>query len=354
MARVLRFSSRRRIAAEASEWLSRLDRGLQPPERAQLERWLAADPRHARMLVDMAALWDDMETLRELSGLFPLPAARRPRRRELRWLTGGAALLASLMLAALGLQLLLPGNDGEPPATVTLDDSLSPVPDGTLATAIGEQQVESLPDGSVVQLNTDSRVEILFSASERRVVVHRGEAHFEVRSDPARAFVVEAGGRRIEAVGTAFNVHLRDDARLEVLVTEGRVIISRPPASVTADLGGSSVAEEVLRLAAGELAMLEPSRHLIRPVSLEERGSRLAWQRGMLIFNGESLEAALQEVARYTDVRFEILDEELRQMRIGGFYKAGDVTGLIRSLEQNFPLRIIHDEAQRTVELRRR
>lgn len=354
MAKVLRFSSRQCIAAEASEWLSKLDRGLHKTEKEQLDQWLAVDPRHAEMLVDMAALWDDMGQLRELSGLVPLVATRSATRRDRRWLGVGVAVLASLAVAAVSLQLLLPGVDDQlPGGAVSASRPLIDL-DGILTTAIGDQQVESLPDGSVLQINTDSRVEILFSALERRVVVHRGEVHFEVRSDSARPFVVDTAGGRIEAIGTAFNVHLRDDARLEVLVTEGSVMISRPQASGPLDGRVSNPLEDALRLTAGELATLEPSRHLVRQVSMEERSSRLAWQRGMLIFNGEGLEAALQEVTRYTDIRFEILDDELRQVRIGGVYKAGDVAGLVRSLGQNFEIQITHDEAQRTVELRRR
>lgn len=354
MARLLRFSSRRRIGAEASEWLSRIDRGLQDSEKAELEHWLALDPRHAEMLLNMAALWDDMERLHELSGLFPLPAARKRRRPQRRWVGTGAVAVASLVVAAIGIQLILATDDPASDATIAVEDAQDSTHDGILTTVVGDQQVESLPDGSVVQLNTNSRLEILFSATERRVAVHRGEAHFEVRHDPARPFVVEAAGRRIVAIGTAFNVYLRDESRVEVLVTEGRVLISRPTAELIGDTEASTHPAEALRLGAGELATLEPSRHLIRPISLEERSSRLAWQRGMLIFNGEALEAALEEVARYTDIRFAILDDDLRHVRIGGFYKAGDVAGLVRSLEQNFPVRITHDESRQLVELRLR
>ncbi len=350
---VLRFGSRKRIAAEASEWLSRLDRGLTDSEMQQLEMWLAMDRRHPEILLEMAALWDDMEILRELSDLFPLPAARDRRTPRMRWLAGGATLSTAMVLMAISVQLFLPANDGDPGSPVVADRALSGDAGGILATAVGQHRVEALPDGSVIQLNTDSLVEVFYSASERRVALRRGEAHFEVQHDAVRPFVVQAGGRSVEAVGTAFNVYLREDSRLEVLVTEGRVLISRPKSRNGLDSGRSPPLVEILALTAGELAMLEPSQHQIRPVDIEERSSRLAWQRRMLSFNGESLEAVLQEVERYTDIRFRILDQELTHIRIGGVYKTGDVRGLLRSLEQNFSLRITHDEEQRTVELQR-
>ena len=53
-----------------------------------------------------------------------------------------------------------------------------------------------------------------------------GEAYFTVAKNPGRPFVVAAGGVGVRAVGTAFNVRLDSDA-VEVLVTEGRVQVSR-------------------------------------------------------------------------------------------------------------------------------
>src|SRR5690606_22393054 len=75
-AKLLKFPARRRVAEETSAWLGRLDRGLQPDERAELEAWLAADPVHGQTLLRMAALWDNLDVLGELSELIALPQSR--------------------------------------------------------------------------------------------------------------------------------------------------------------------------------------------------------------------------------------------------------------------------------------
>jgi transmembrane sensor len=93
------------------------------------------------------------------------------------------------------------------------------------ATGVGEFQKLALPDGSVVDLNTDSKVDVTFTPSERRVQLAHGEAHFSVAKDPARLFVVEAHGVAVVAVGTAFAVRLRSES-VEVLVCEGRVRVN--------------------------------------------------------------------------------------------------------------------------------
>jgi transmembrane sensor len=80
----------------------------------------------------------------------------------------------------------------------------------------------ALPDGSRVELKDGSEVVVQYSASERRVKLTGGEAHFTVWKDKTRPFIVNAAGVEVRAVGTAFNVRLEAKS-VEVLVTEGRV-----------------------------------------------------------------------------------------------------------------------------------
>src|SRR3546814_10959773 len=78
-------------------------------------------------------------------------------------------------------------------------------------TAVGERRDVALADGSVLRLNTASRVEVVLSKRARVVRLLRGEALFDVAHDPARPFYVEFAHSRLRAVGSALNVHLRAD-----------------------------------------------------------------------------------------------------------------------------------------------
>src|SRR5882757_6434259 len=89
-------------------------------------------------------------------------------------------------------------------------------------TVIGGLQSVPLSDGSRVTLNTDSDLRIVLTAAERKVELNRGEAFFEVVKDPQRPFVVDAGNKRIIAVGTAFSV-FHEGSETRVKVTEGTV-----------------------------------------------------------------------------------------------------------------------------------
>ena len=74
----------------------------------------------------------------------------------------------------------------------------------------------------------------------------------------------------------------------------------------------------------------------IEKVSNEQVERDLAWQQGMLIFDGEPLETALAEVSRYTRSTFEIKDADIAKLKVAGYFKAGDIDGLLASLSSNF------------------
>jgi transmembrane sensor len=149
----------------------------------------------------------------------------------------------------------------------------------------------------------------------------------------------------IQAVGTAFNVKLAPDGDVEVTVTEGRVELVDPlaaaPAAPAAPRGQRTFD---MTLIEGEVAILDAAegrRDAVPQITRLEPAQvdvKLAWQRGMLIFEGEPLEAMLAEVERYTTADFVVEDEQLRRIRIGGYFRAGDVDGLLISLRENFDI----------------
>ncbi|MEJ1960797.1 MAG: FecR domain-containing protein [Gammaproteobacteria bacterium] len=96
------------------------------------------------------------------------------------------------------------------------------------STAVGEQRVIELQDGSTVRLNTQSRIAVRLSEHTRDIRLISGEAIFKVHHDTARPFRVHTLGAFIQAVGTEFNVYRRAD-RTKVAVLEGRVQISSGP-----------------------------------------------------------------------------------------------------------------------------
>jgi transmembrane sensor len=188
-----------------------------------------------------------------------------------------------------------------------------------------------LPDGSVVEARDGASVASAYTPAQRRVVLRAGEAHFQVRKDPARDFIVEAHGVEVRAVGTAFAVQLSGNA-VEVVVTEGTVAVD-PPASATARQPVLVTAGERLVIGRGEEA--EGPRAEVRRLSDEERDARLAWRTPRFEFDGTPLAEVVQVLNRHGAVKLS-LQARLEGLQVSGTLRADDLESLITLLRNEF------------------
>jgi transmembrane sensor len=137
----------------------------------------------------------------------------------------------------------------------------------------------------------------------------------------------------MRAVGTAFNVRRRGDSALDLLVTEGLVRTYE------------SEEETAASVAAGHLLRIdEHGDAALRRVSSDEVDRLMAWQRGELILDGITLEAAMAEVSRYTPRRIRIDDPKLRALRLGGSFPTNDLGAVLRTLRANFGIEAREDD----------
>lgn len=321
---------------QSSLWISRLDRGLSSEEHRQLQGWLAEDLKHQQAFLKMAKLWDKVDSLSRLSDLFPKDQPKA----KVHWYA--PALAAALVIfAVFGLFQfeLIPmvGDDG--PSLAQADANM------VYETAIGEHSTVHLSDGSELVLNTNSRIQVQFSKSRRLLKLERGEVHIQVAHDTSRPLMVMAGNQLVQAVGTAFNIELNSEQHVELMVTEGKVLVGvhtpQPfqPGFVPEMLKPSNA----VAVSQGELLLSDNKKEVIK-IKPEEIKVKLSWQRGNLIFRGELLSDAVAEVSRYTPVEFVFLDEDLKKIRVAGLFKAGDVEGLLATLEKNFNISYQVDE----------
>ncbi|MBM0106760.1 FecR domain-containing protein [Steroidobacter sp. S1-65] len=334
MTNVYPLPPQKRNVDEASEWLAKLDRGLSAAEQQELQAWLSQHPEHRRSLLRLAALWDKMDTLSRLSELFP--SAHPRQRRRLRHSAIAASLAMVIVVGWLAVQY-----SAEPPSAPA-DPTFAEVTH-LYETAIGERSTVRLPDQSVLTLNTNSLVNVTYNSVQRVLVLQRGEMSIEVAHDPRRTLSVIAGQKRVRAVGTAFNVQIIDDAQVELIVTEGTVVVDE-------DIERAGSAPTTPRtVTKGEKVLLGVDRETISKVSDSALSAELSWRQGNLVFRGETLAVAIAEVSRYTPIQFEIADERLKQLRIGGLFKAGDVDGLLATLKENFNIDSERLDAERVL-----
>lgn len=283
-------------------------------EASEIERWLDADPAHAAAFARVEAAWERADRLKALSGPQGQAgdvAAWRPSRR---WAAGAALALIGGGAGA-----------GWFAATHAVEK-----------TRLGERRMVSLEDGSRIELNTDSRVKVAYTEGERRIVLTRGEALFDVAKDASRPFIVSVNGAEVRAVGTAFNIRLRADV-VELTVTEGVVAVDgRPTAPVEQPVRRVAQGAGVV-IATGAVAEVELEPEVLR--------RRLAWREGVIELEGETLEQAAAEFNRYNPRKLVVADAQVAAIRVGGRFGVSEVDRFLTALQAGFPVRAVPGDA---------
>jgi len=260
----------------------------------------------------------------------------RSTRRRTRRRAAAASTVAILLLCLCVTWQSRKGNHDEisPKSAASVDSPIAPV--------VSSPRREVLSDGSIVELNTEAQIAVNFSDAFRRVALLRGEAHFQVAKNPARPFVVSAGGVAVQAVGTAFAVQLGGKA-VEVLVTEGRVSVANtipsnePPASAT-----NSPPAPLAFVDAGKLAVIDVTNSAVNPpptvaqISDTELTQRLAWRVPRLDFSGTPLSEVLPLFNRYSRLHLSLADPALGDLRLSGILRADNTETLLRLLNAQF------------------
>ncbi|WP_339516060.1 FecR family protein [Pseudomonas sp. RL_15y_Pfl2_60] len=301
-----------RAGQEAIDWMVRL-RAATPdaPMQAGFEAWLSSDPANAAAWRHLhQGLGGHYETLRSFErrtqGLarevLLQPAVSR--RKVLRGLTG-------LGLFGGGLWLLGRTRPGQ---AMFAD----------LSTGTGERMRYDLDDGSLLNLNAGSSVDINFTASQRVLYLRQGELVVQVAPDPDRPFIVRSDQGSVRALGTRFLVHQEQQAT-RVLVLEHSVQLSLP----------NGVSQTLHK---GDAALLH-ARHIERLGSAEKH--RADWLQGQLSVIDEPLEAVIEALRSYRPGLIRV-DPEVRSIRVQGVYPLDDPERTLTALEETLPIRISH------------
>lgn len=207
--------------------------------------------------------------------------------------------------------------------------SASPLQTIPIAVRRGERRQVALPDGSVLDVNTDTRAYAHMYADKHVVELLEGEIYFAVRRDPTRRFIVDAGHSRVAVTGTRFNVR-RDSRQVQVSVESGSV-----------DVSSGAWWRRRSRTLAGGQGMAVSAQQVLSDVHEVELSRILAWQRGKIVFENTPLALAVAEINRYLDHPARLDAPALREYRIAGIFSVEDPQALIDTLPEFAPVRII-------------
>lgn len=194
-------------------------------------------------------------------------------------------------------------------------------------TAIGEQRDVTLADGSLLRLDTNTAIDIDFSASARLIRLRHGRIMVVTAPSPAAThppFLVETAEGRVEALGTEFVVQQQSDST-QVTVLHARVAIHASQAAGTPPI-----------LAAGETARFGRQGIIAQETA---RPGNSAWIRGILVADDMPLADFVAELARYRSTPLECAPA-VRQLRISGTYPLVDTEEALAAVGRILPVRI--------------
>jgi len=316
---------RRAIQDAAADWLVRKHSGLTADEQSELALWLAEDTRHQAVFAQLEWTWQQLNRPRE-EGSADLALIELTRRRHRRFRRKVASVSATLAVAAVLAVVFYPA-PAPAPAPVAAPNPI----------AVVHPDAHRLPDGSVVELNAGAQFAYNFTGMERDVHLTKGEALFSVAHDKVHPFIVAAGGIKVRAVGTAFNVRLRSDA-VDILVTEGRVQV---------DVPGS---DDPIYVSAGErttVALVDGAGPMeVNHATADDVQQVLAWHSKRIEFTHAPLSEVVDIFNRENALKIRIGDGSIRDLQITGIYWADDPEGFLRLLQKVLDLRTERMESQ--------
>ncbi len=292
----------------AARWFARAHSGeWSAAAQAELDAWLAADPRHAAEYQMLESIWQAAAALPEdrLRALAEEPRrAQRPARRR----ALGLGLCALMGAIALGLW-----------------QHADPVTE--YRTAAGERRSVTLPDGSTAELNSRSRIEVRFDGARRLVLLQEGEALFAVEKDAARPFVVDAGLGSAKVTGTRFDVS-RDADQLRIVVESGSVeVTGSADKTAVAVRAGSAIRID----AEGRAGQVRDY-----PVA-----AALAWRQGQIVFADTDLASAVRDVSRYRPQPILLAPHQgLETLRLTSVFQTTDTDAFLTALPRILPVAV--------------
>lgn len=308
------------LQQEAADWFSRMRGPDAERDRRAFEAWLAASSGHREAYERIGMRWQQSDLLSHTPsgrGRAGLPS----RARSVRPLYA----LAASLVAALLIGLSAWHWSGQMPGAGV---PRTEVAGSSLASPVGIKRLR-LSDGSFITLDTDSSVTVQMSRGERRIVLTKGRARFEVAHDAERPFIVSAGDGEVIAHGTVFDVTLASGHAC-VSLLKGSVEVRQAPA-------GTGEQRVVARLAPGQAIVLggnSPAPQSVQPADT-------AWASGMLVFEDAPLGKVLETANRYSRRKVSIEDASLGALRVTGTFRADRPDELAATLAAAFGLEVV-------------
>lgn len=332
-------------------------------EQYQVEQWLEAKPEHRRLMEEVELIWDtsaknleafdngfDAETdwkalqyriEKELNKKRKMVQPGKADKTYLRSWTGKNSgfvqvmrIAAVLLVAALvgvyawqNFHVIDPGQEESVMREIVMDK--------------GQRANMVLSDGTIVNLNADSKINIpeTFHSDKREVFLHEGEAYFDVTGDPDRPFLIHSGGAVVRVLGTSFAVRAYpEDETVRVVVNEGTVSLAP---SHNEDLG--------IALTAGQLGHFNINNNNVDSGEVEDMKLFLSWIEGYLKFKDTSMKEVAVQLERRYNIEVGFSDPTLEELRLTAVLKGRNITNVLNVITASLEIGYYKTDHQKIV-----
>jgi transmembrane sensor len=296
---------------QAVAWFIRLRAdNVTSEEKTSFLRWLNQSDAHHETFNEISKLWGDADLLQALG-----ETAQKHRIAPRKKTTSSKFNLPLAMAACLVFTLLF-------------HSELEILVQGDYSTRMGERKTVYFDDGSTAMLNTDSSIAVSMDGPQRSVELLKGEVYFEVKPDPNRPFIVQAGHSTTRVLGTRFFVHEKSESD-EVKVVSGRVEVTDRGVLMQPLILHDREAVSVNAAGLGETRLLDSAL-------------TTSWVNGFLVFENVPLESVISQIRRYRTGMVVYKDNTLRELKINGRINLRESDDMLKVLGKNLSVKMTY------------
>jgi len=338
------------LEKKAIEWVIKHDSGMTADEQDAFLEWLANSNKNKIAFRNCSWGWGELDRLAGMeSSILPIDPDLLVRKTHHHpsFFKTGIRFLKNHLIAALFL-LAMTGvflsffhlkTDSDPIGSKFYNrdlESAQTTPVTSHEEFSGYDRIEKiqLEDGSTMELNRGAVANWDYSGRERVVYLEKGEANFTVAKDEERPFVVDVSGVRLEALGTEFNVRIKNE-KLDVIVTEGIVALKGNQISGFID-------DEIPHLTENQRAIVD-THNATFDVEIEhmdklEIDSELNWHPKLFDFENLALSEIVEEFNNRNPVTILLPNDSIKDHRLTCMFWSDDVEGFVRILDAYFEI----------------
>lgn len=345
-------TAREAVAEQAALWALRYEQGLSHLDLQRLHTWLAQDANHLSSFQQMCQLSEvlgqfspkqltqlDVSIAAELMQTAPdgkhaqhcnqtVNIANHRVNDTVKPRTGTYHFWPIAACALLTLAGIL-GWQNRPFSSDPTEDF-----NQTYQSAWGQIRHIALPDGSQIDLDSDSQIQVQITANTRQVTLAKGQAMFDVAHDPKKPFQIHNSQSLVTVLGTQFSVRDLDNT-VQVAVQSGTVKVQ----TMQQQHIRTDAAHHTLLTAGQSVQITQYELSAIKPISTRFVGS---WRQGRLIFENTPLKQVLKEFARYNKLDWQLTDASLSELELTGSFEITNLQQFEQLLPQVLPVEVSH------------